>query len=213
LVERLEASFGTIRGLRTIELGSGRGDLSTLLAERGAEVTLVDSSEKALTQARHRFDRLGLDARFVCADFLHEAARWRGGFDVALSSGVIEHFEGADRTTVVRAHCDALAPGGLAVISVPNAWCLPYRVWKFHLEHRGWWPYGLELPYSRPELLRRMRLAGFGRVEGVCMGLWQSVGDHWAKRWLRDKPDWSRYRSVLDGLMGLILLGFGWRSE
>ena len=52
----LNNAFGRIKGLNTIELGSGRGDLSVLLAERGANVTLLDASDAALEQARERFD-------------------------------------------------------------------------------------------------------------------------------------------------------------
>ncbi len=213
IVEKLVTSFGSIQGLRTVELGSGRGDLSALLAERGAQVTLVDSSEKVLAQAQHRFDRLGIGARFVRDDFFNKSGSWRKSFDVALSSGVIEHFRGENRTKVVRVHHDALSANGMAIISVPHAWCLPYRAWKFYLERRGWWPYGMELPYSKRELMRRMRLAGFEQTEGRCMGWWQSIGDHWLNMWFGQRPDWSRRRSMLDGMMGLNLLAFGSRGD
>src|SRR6185503_5534760 len=42
------ARFGTLRGLRTIELGAGTGDISLLLALEGAAVSLLDASERAL---------------------------------------------------------------------------------------------------------------------------------------------------------------------
>ena len=94
-VARLEATFGSLVGLRTIELGSGRGDLSVLLAERGADVTLFDASDVGLDQARRRFDRRNLPASFVRGDLLGPLDEWTGQFHVALSSGVIEHFAGA----------------------------------------------------------------------------------------------------------------------
>ena len=180
IVDRLEGTFGSIRNLQTVELGSGRGDLSVLLAQRGARVTLIDSSAEVLRQARHRFDRLGLSAQYEHGDSLSTGESWSDRFDVSLSSGVVEHFRGDDRTRVVRAHFEALRPGGMGIISVPNAWCLPYRLWKSYLELRGWWPYGTELPYTRRELIRRSRDAGFDSVEGRCMGFWQSVGDQLA---------------------------------
>jgi 2-polyprenyl-3-methyl-5-hydroxy-6-metoxy-1,4-benzoquinol methylase len=212
IVERLEATFGSIEGLRTIELGSGRGDLSALLAQHGATVTLLDASEKALAQARDRFTRMGLSAGYECGDMLEALDSSYERFDVALSSGVIEHFKGGDRTRAVRAHFDALRPGGVAVISVPHAWCVPYRIWKLYLELRGWWPYGMEMPYSVPELTRRARAAGFARTETHCSGLWQSVGDHWGRTFLKAAPDWVDRRSLLDGVMGLTLVMFGWRG-
>jgi len=210
---RLEAALGTIRGLNSIELGSGRGDLSALLAERGAKVTLIDTSDHALDQARRRFERLGLHASYERADLfqLHPAKRKR--FDVALSTGVIEHFEGQDRTRAVRAHFDVLRDGGVALISVPNARCPSYRLWKFYLELRGWWPYGVEAPYTRREILRRAKVAGFTQAQARCTGFWQSVGDHWGRSLLGRGPDWVDRPSCLDSVMGMSLLFFGRRES
>ena len=213
IVGKLDAAFGSIQGLRTIELGSGRGDLSALLARNGARVTLLDSSARALRQASHRFDRLGLTASYHLGDITGSLDPWRGQFDVALSSGVIEHFGGSDRTRVVLAHHDVLRPGGMAIISVPNAWCIPYRLWKSYLERRGWWPYGLELPYTERELVRRARRIGFERIEARCMGFWQSVGDHLSRTLLGWRPDWVDRRSCLDGWLGLVLLLLARRSS
>ena len=213
VVDRLQAAFGSIRGLRTIELGSGRGDISTLLAERGAEVTLFDQSEAALEQAKWRFDRLGLAAHCERGDMLDGLGPWRGRFDVALSLGVVEHFREDDRTRVIRAHYEVLRHGGMAVISVPNALCLPYRLWKSYLEFRGWWPYGMELPYCKRELIRRATDAGFADPEAVCMGFWQSVGDLWCKTLFGRCPDWVGRRSLLDHKMGFVLVLFGRREE
>jgi SAM-dependent methyltransferase len=184
-----------------------------LLAERGAEVTLLDQSEKALAEAGKRFDRLKLRARFERGDIFATLQRHHDTFDVSLSSGVIEHFKGEDRTHAVRAHHDVLRDGGLAVISVPHAWCPPYRLWKFYLELRGWWPYGMEIPFSKREMIARARRAGFVEAEGHCMGLWQSVGDHWGKSLFGKGPDWIGKRSVLDNLLGATLLVFAWRGK
>ena len=212
VVDRLESAFGSIRGLQTIELGSGRGDISALLAERGAEVTLFDQSVAALDQARRRFDRLGLRARYDCGDVLQALDPWRGRYDVALSLGVIEHFRGDERTRVIRAHYDVLKEGGMAIISVPNAWCLPYRLWKLYLELRRWWPYGMELPYGKRELLRRAKAAGFTQTEAVSVGFWQSLGDHWGRMLGARRPDWGTRKSALDRWMGFVLLFFGRRG-
>lgn len=202
----VEESFGGFSGLRCVELGSGRGDLSVLMAEAGAAVTLVDYCEAALDAARARFMRLGLEAEFHRADFLNELDIPANSFHVVSSLGVIEHFRGSDRLRAVRAHERALVPGGLALISVPHARCLPYRLWKWYLERRGCWPYGMELPYSRRELGQLCSHAGFGRIALHSFGFWQSVGDHWVKRLTHYLPDWSAVPSLLDSSMGLILL-------
>lgn len=213
VIGRLESTFGRLEGLRTIELGSGRGDLSALLAQRGADVTLLDNSAEALREARWRFDRLGLSPRYEMGDILESLDSRHGRFDVSISLGVVEHFKDADRTRVIRAHLDVLVPGGLAVISVPHAWCLPYRMWKLYLELRGWWPYGMELPYSKREIIRRADEAGFARTEAHGLGFWQSVGDHWGKSIFGRGPDWVDRPSCLDRWMGSVLLLFAWRGE
>jgi SAM-dependent methyltransferase len=209
--KRIESAFGEVRGLRTIELGSGRGDLSVLLAERGADVTLLDASELGLEQAKQRFDRLGLSGRFVRSDLFDPLGSGLRPFDVALSSGVIEHFTAKDRMRSVAAHLSALRPGGVVAISVPHAWCVPYRVWKWYLGFRGWWPYGMELPYSRLELARLGRAVGLDDVETQCTGLWQSIGDHWVRRLTGRRPDWIGRASCLDGVLGFTLLMTGRR--
>mgnify|MGYP001566455399 CR=1 FL=1 len=211
IVDRIQQTFGRIRGLRTIELGSGRGDLSALLAQEGADVTLLDSSDRALDQARTRFDRLGLSAKFRKGDLFTDAAQ-HDGYDVALSSGVIEHFQGDHRTRAVKSHRDALHGRGLAIISVPNAHCPPYRIWKAWLELRQCWPYGYEKPYSRHELIRRARNAGFQRTEVRGFGFRQAMVDQLVplltgRRTRKCNPD-----SILDDRMGLALVLFGWNS-
>jgi 2-polyprenyl-3-methyl-5-hydroxy-6-metoxy-1,4-benzoquinol methylase len=208
VARKLEEAFGQVAGLRTIELGSGRGDLSVLLAEQGAQVTLLDASEQALAQARNRFGRRGLAAEFLQDDLLAPEPGWEGRFDVALSSGVVEHFRGEVRTDALAAHWRALRPGGLAIISVPHAHCPPYRLWKLYLELRGWWPYGLEIPYTRRELVKRARQAGFREAETTAVGLWQSVTDHLWRGLLGGAAgppgrDWAGRASVLDPVMGL----------
>lgn len=218
IVNRLEATFGSIEKLRTIELGSGRGDLSVLLAERGADVTLLDSSERVLTQARQRFERLALPGRYESADMLGTLDVFRQRFDVALSSGVIEHFAGEQRTRAIRAHYEVLRPGGLAIISVPNAWCFSYRLRKLYLELRGWWPYGQELPYTRREIVRRAREAGFARAEATAMRFSRSLvhrqvvgGDRRESPVIYDILHVANRASRLHSVFGFVLLLFGWR--
>lgn len=210
ILRRVEETFGRVQGLRTIELGSGRGDVSLLLARRGARVTLVDYSDKALSEARLRFERFQLEAKFIRADLLGDLEDLVGRYDVALSYGVVEHFKGPDRTRAVRAHRRVLGDPGLAVISVPNAACLPYRVWKMYLEKRGWWPYGLEIPYTRTELADRAARAGFTRVETRTFGFRQFVAQHVGEGVLHREVARPQRQSWLDNVMGMALVMFGW---
>lgn len=202
----LRAQLGDLRGLKTIELGSGRGDWSALLAQVGAEVTLLDSNHLALGQAERRFRRIGLSARYVRGDLFELSEELSGRFDVALSSGVIEHFQGRERSESIRAHLAAVRPGGIVVISVPHAWSPSYRMWKGYLELRGWWPYGYEQPYTVRELRQRARSSGLSQPQFHCFGFWQSVGDHLGKGLIGRGAEWSQVRSRLDAWGGSMLV-------
>lgn len=210
-LERLKRTFGEVKGLRTIELGSGRGDLSVLLAQAGASVTLLDSSQRALDQARARFDRLGLTARFQIGDLFAADAEDRE-FDVALSSGVIEHFRDKQRTAAIQAHRAVIHKNGMVVISVPNAGCPPYRIWKAWLTLRGSWPYGYEAPYSRHEIARRARESGFDRIEVRGCGFRQALDDQLMPLLGKRRGGKCHSDSMFDDSMGLALILFGWKS-
>jgi 2-polyprenyl-3-methyl-5-hydroxy-6-metoxy-1,4-benzoquinol methylase len=144
--------FGCLKGLRTIELGAGTGDISMLLASEGAVPTLLDANERALTIARLQFEVLGYGANFITDDFFHLDSTLLGQFDAAVSYGVVEHFRGNDRVLACKSHVDVLRPGAMVAISVPNAHCLPYRLNKWKEEKLGKWVWGLEIPYTRKEL-------------------------------------------------------------
>jgi 2-polyprenyl-3-methyl-5-hydroxy-6-metoxy-1,4-benzoquinol methylase len=146
------ARFGSLKGLRTIELGAGTGDISLLLALEGADTTLFDANEQALELARFKFSVMGATPKLRTGDFLSLEADLIGKFDAAVSYGTVEHFAGEDRVLACQAHADVIRPEGMVAISVPNAHCFPYRVNKWWQETTGKWVWGLEIPYSRGEL-------------------------------------------------------------
>lgn len=156
--------FGRIDGVSTIELGAGTGDISLLMALEGARPTLFDADALALDLAREKFSVAGLTPAVRTGDFLNFDPQLEGRYDAALSYGTVEHFAGGDRLLACRAHALAVRPGGLVVISVPNAHCLPYRLDKWWREARGTWEWGLELPYTRGELFRIASELGLGHV-------------------------------------------------
>jgi len=98
--------------LAVLELGCGTGwlcnELSTL-----ATVTGVDISRAAVEAARERFPHV----TFVCAD----VGTWTPDrvYDVVISHEVIEHLRDQERHIALAR--DALRPGGLLVITTPNA--------------------------------------------------------------------------------------------
>ncbi len=161
---RLEAvarrELNDLAGLRVVEIGAGAGTVASLMARRGASITLLDFSPAALERARQYFGRNGLQAEFVLGNALELPAELKGRFDISMSFGLAEHFAGERRDRMIDAHFDLLRAGGLAFISVPNALNLPYRIYKKATELTGKWPYGEEYPFSRLELARHARRLG-----------------------------------------------------
>jgi SAM-dependent methyltransferase len=147
----VDSRFGGFDGLSVVEVGAGRGTNAALMARRGARVTVLDYSDGALERSRRLFDALGLAVEHVCADALDLPESLHGRYDLAMSFGLAEHFLGAHRKGILKAHFDLLTDRGLAFISVPNAHNPPYRLYKWITERTGRWGVGEEYPFSRAE--------------------------------------------------------------
>ena len=119
-------------GIRYVEIGCAPGKiLSWVGREVGAPVSGVDYSPTGAETARWLCGGLGIDADIRCEDAIQTSFPARS-FDLVFSCGLIEHFE--DPAPMVTAHVALLAPGGVALIAVPNysgvylrlqAWCDP----------------------------------------------------------------------------------------
>jgi 2-polyprenyl-3-methyl-5-hydroxy-6-metoxy-1,4-benzoquinol methylase len=182
----------SFRGKRVLEIGCGTGINSVLMAKAGAKVTFLDSSEKALEIVRGTLERFSLEGELVCANaFRHD---FRDEFDLVHSEGVIEHFRDEYRQGIVDAHALAAKKGGKVLIIVPNLKCPPYRVGKFLAEKTGTWIYGNEYPYSKKELLGRMKMSGLETEKIRGAEFFLSPG--WLFSALWQKSPWFLEKSV-----------------
>ena len=104
-----------LAGKRALDVGCGAGLLCEPLARLGASVTGVDAAEEniAAASAHAAGSRLAIDYR--CGEL---GGLGLSGFDLVTSMEVIEHV--ADKQAFAQALADALADGGLMVISTPN---------------------------------------------------------------------------------------------
>lgn len=132
-----------INGLNILEAGSGTGRISMRLAQRGANVTLVDYSLKALENSEKAFKERGVEANFLHSD-IRMLNILSDSFDITWNAGVLEHFEEEEQVAIVQEMARITKPGGKVVILTPSADCLPYRVGKSYAEEYGTWPYGKE---------------------------------------------------------------------
>lgn len=104
---------------RLIEIGCAPGAWLAHFARRGFKVAGIDSSPRGAALTRENLEMQNIDADIVEADVLDfELGELAGAFDVAISIGVVEHFD--NPLPVFRAHADLVRTGGTVIIAVPN---------------------------------------------------------------------------------------------
>lgn len=110
-----EHSRRPLEGKTALDVGCGAGLLTEPLARLGAKVTGVDASGELVDAARAHASGQGLEIDYR-AGSVEEIG---GSFDLVTSLEVIEHV--ADPQAFVAALARRLAPGGLMILSTPNA--------------------------------------------------------------------------------------------
>src|SRR3989344_5675352 len=106
----------SLQNLDILELGSGTGNNSLYLAKKNSarSVTLVDFSELALQKARE--EDFPCKITKIQQDLLSFSVKEQYGF--VHSTGLIEHFTGQERLSVVQKHAECVKPGGYMMIWV-----------------------------------------------------------------------------------------------
>jgi 2-polyprenyl-6-hydroxyphenyl methylase/3-demethylubiquinone-9 3-methyltransferase len=107
-----------LRDKQVLDVGCGGGILSESMAARGARVTGIDLSERALGVARLHLYESGhrIDYRGVSAESL--AVEMPAGFDVVTCLEMLEHVP--DPASTVRACAMLVRPGGQVFFSTIN---------------------------------------------------------------------------------------------
>jgi 2-polyprenyl-6-hydroxyphenyl methylase/3-demethylubiquinone-9 3-methyltransferase len=111
-------NIAPLQGKRVLDIGCGGGILAEGMASRGAEVTGIDLSTKALSVARlHLFEsQQKVDYREISAEAMAEAAP--ASFDIVTCMEMLEHVP--DPASVVRACATLVKPGGHVFFSTIN---------------------------------------------------------------------------------------------
>ena len=129
-----------------LDLGSGRGQHSAMLALAGKATTLLDWSPENLQFSTKLYEVLGKPGRFCRADMLKPLPFADETFDVVFSCGVFEYFTDVEIKQVLKEAFRVARQR--VIIMVPNASSLAYRFGKFYMEQRGTWEWGGERPHS-----------------------------------------------------------------
>lgn len=140
-----------IRRLRVrsvLEVGAGSGRDLEELGRRNVAVTYSDFSEVAVKAFQVRNPRTAAfvaDAR--CLPFPDDS------YDVAVSLGLIEHFEEADRQAILREKFRVSRR--YVLVDVPQRYAAAYLI-KKGLMLVGRWPYGEETEFSYGSLVAQV---------------------------------------------------------
>ena len=151
-----------VRKLKIVEVGCGTGTLSLSFGLLGASITLIDSNDRVLEQTKKIYDRFRCPARFIRADCLEAPPEGaEGAFDLALSSGLAEHFTGVYRQRCIDYHRALLKPVGMVMIGVPNSMSPFYQWIRGFRILTGTWGLDVEVPFTNRELRTLAQQGGF----------------------------------------------------
>jgi len=213
-------NLGELQELKAIEVGSGLGVYSYILAQAGVDVTLLDYSKKAINIAKSLFQQGGLKADFLINDALSIDANLYGKYDLAISFGTVEHFQCPERLKVMEAHTKLVRKGGIVVISVPNKAFLMHEFLKAFLCFRHKWKLGYEGAFTHAELfeaakaleLSNIKIIGSAFLSDFQRYLRMYRSTRLAVKCLGEPPEKSpitERASYLDNIFGadLVLLG------
>ena len=104
-----------LEGKTALDVGCGAGLLAEPLARLGAAVTGIDAAPELIAVAREHSAAQGLAIDYRAGD----VQQLDGSFDLVTCMEVIEHV--ADPAAFLDALARRLAPGGLLIMSTPNA--------------------------------------------------------------------------------------------
>ena len=107
-----------LAGKTVIDIGCGGGILAESMARKGANVTGIDLSEKALKVADLHSLEAGIAMRYEHISAEDMAAREPGTFDVVTCMEMLEHVP--DPSAVVQACATLVKPGGHVFFSTLN---------------------------------------------------------------------------------------------
>jgi 2-polyprenyl-6-hydroxyphenyl methylase/3-demethylubiquinone-9 3-methyltransferase len=107
-----------LAGRNVVDVGCGGGILAESIAKKGATVTGIDLSEKALKVADLHSLESGVQVRYELISAEDLAAREAGQYDVVTCMEMLEHVP--DPSAVVRACATLVKPGGHVFFSTIN---------------------------------------------------------------------------------------------
>ncbi len=150
-----------IKGKRILEVGAGTGRDSYQLAERGAEVFVLDYAESALALYKMQNKDKKEITYPICGDAFNLPIA-DNSVDIVFHQGLLEHFR--EPLGIIEENFRILKPGGIVVVDVPQRWHI-YTVIKHFLIAVNKWFAGWETEFSIRQVEKILRDHGFEVVD------------------------------------------------
>ncbi len=205
LLENLQKAVD-IKGKKILEIGAGMGGDSLFLAKKGAKVTVLDFSPKALEKIKTSTKQKKVEIQTVLAD-AKEIPFPKETFDIVFHQGFLEHF--AEPEALLKEQCRVLKKNGFLVADVPQKYTT-YTVKKHIAMWRGKWFAGWEKEYAIGELEELLKKCGFRIINSYGWGYYGKlhkirrlkIGECYEKIW--GKIEKSRLALYLTFSIGTI---------
>lgn len=159
--------MGDVRHKKILDVGSGTAITSAYLAKQGADLTLIDISDEALSFGRKYFALHKIKGKFIKQNAFNMKFL-SNSFDVVWNGGVIEHFVDADKIKMIRNMWRLVKPGGKLIIAAPNAWDIPFILAKQVLIMRKKWNFGQEDDLTKSRMIKLAQKAGINNAKTFC---------------------------------------------
>ena len=156
----------SVKGKKILEVGAGMGGDSIYLAKKGASVTVLDFTKKALQLIRKNATREKVNIGTIQADARRMPFK-DNMFDIIFHQGLLEHFKNPKE--LLEEQKRVLKPGGHLLVDVPQRYTT-YTIKKHILMWMGKWFAGWEREFSIHELEHLVRSAGLVPVGSYGWG-------------------------------------------
>lgn len=170
--------FGTLRGKKVLDIGSGSGSSAFVMMDKGAKsVQGVEPNTDfvVLAEMRARDEGFSHDVSFLHLKDTRKLPFDDTKYDIITFSAVIEHIHPKLRREIIKEAYRCLAPGGLIVFTETPNRAFPYDGHTTGLPLIPWLPLAISYPIAKAVSLKVGR--GMSKNELIAEGL--IGGSYW----------------------------------
>ena len=118
------------KSISVLDVGSGRGELTLFLLQRGFKVSVLDNSMRSLKVLEKKAEILGFSRnlkKIICGTLENNITKIRNSFDYVVCYNFLHHVFNIEQTVGLMR--EAIKPGGHIVFIEPNG---QYPLWRIY---------------------------------------------------------------------------------